>query len=107
MTVGIADDFEIGWEGSRTAPASDLASVGSFVSWMLVEVLGRCAPGVDRKQMVYSRVPYHADHIATGAEDICCIAIAEEHMYQSVEVRRSCCSSSLLHLGHLALPKVA
>lgn len=30
-------------------PASDLASVGSFVGWTLVEVLGHCVAGVDHK----------------------------------------------------------
>ena len=49
MTVGIAGDSEVDWEGSRMALASGSASVGSFVGWTLVEVLGRCAAGVDRK----------------------------------------------------------
>lgn len=49
VMVGIAGEFEADWEGSRMVPASDLASVGSFVGWTLVEVLGRCAVGVDRK----------------------------------------------------------
>ena len=48
MTVGIAGDFEVDWEGSRTALASDSASAGSFGCWMLVEVLGYCAVGADR-----------------------------------------------------------
>ena len=52
-TEGIAGDFvggsEVDWEGSRMVPASGLASVGSFVGWRLVGVLGRCAAGVDRK----------------------------------------------------------
>ena len=39
MMAGIAGDFEADWEGSRMVPASDLASVGSFVSWTFVEVL--------------------------------------------------------------------
>ena len=51
--VGIAGDFvggsEVDWEGSRMAPASDLASAGSFVGWTRVGVLGHCAAGVDRK----------------------------------------------------------
>ena len=51
--VGIAGDFvggsQVDLEGSRMVPASDLASVGSFVGWTLVGVLGRCAAGVDRK----------------------------------------------------------
>ena len=49
VTVGIADDFEVDWESSRMARAFDSVSVGSFVGWTLVEVLGRCAAGVDRK----------------------------------------------------------
>ena len=48
VTVGIAGDFDFDWEGSRTAPASDLVSVGSFVGWRLVEVFGRCAARGDR-----------------------------------------------------------
>lgn len=32
-----------------TVPASALASVGSFVCWTLVEVLERCASGVNHK----------------------------------------------------------
>ena len=77
--------------------------MGSFVGWKLVEVLGRCAAGVDRKWMMYSRVPYHVAYIATEAEDSCYIEVAAEHMYQFVVVHRSYCSSSLLHLGRLAL----
>lgn len=47
--VDIAGDSEADWEGSRMVPASDLVTVGSSVGWMLVEVLGRCAVGVDRR----------------------------------------------------------
>ena len=53
--------------------------------------------------MTCSRVPCHVQYIATEAEDNCCIAIAGEHMGRFVVVRRSCYSSSLLRLGHLAL----
>ena len=53
--------------------------------------------------MTYSRVLCHVQYIATEVEDNCCIAIAGEHMSRSVVVRRSCYSSFLLHLGHLAL----
>ena len=107
MTVGIAGDFEADWEGSRMALASDSANAGSFECWTLVEVLGCCAAGADHNQMTCSRVPCHDRYIATEAEDNCCIAIAEEHMSPSVVVRRSCYSSSLLHLGHLALLQVS
>ena len=48
VTVGIADGFEVDWEGSRMALASDSASAGSFGCWTLVEVLGCCAAGADR-----------------------------------------------------------
>ena len=48
MTAGIAGDFDFDWKGSRTDPASDLVSVGSFVGWRLVEVLGCCAARDDR-----------------------------------------------------------
>lgn len=103
MTVGIADDSEVGWEGSRMVLGSDWVSVGSFVGWMLVGVPGVGAAGVDRKSMMYLMVPFHVLYIATEAEDNYCIAIAEAHMYRAAVVRRSCYSSSLLHLGHLAL----
>lgn len=49
VMVGIAGDSELDWESSRAFPGSGLASVGSFASWMLVELLGRCVAGVDRK----------------------------------------------------------
>lgn len=49
VMVGIAGDFEADWEDSRMVPASDLANVSSFVSWTLVEALGRCAAGADHK----------------------------------------------------------
>ena len=49
VTVGIAGDFEVDWESSRMAPAFDSVSVDSFGGWTLVEVLGSCAAGVDRK----------------------------------------------------------
>ena len=49
MTVGIVGDFEVDWEDSRMALASDLVSVGSFGCWTLVEVLGCCVAGADRK----------------------------------------------------------
>lgn len=52
MTVDIAGDSEADWVGSRMAPASDLASVGSFVGWTLAEVLGRCAACADRNWMM-------------------------------------------------------
>ena len=48
VTVGIAGDFEVDWASSRMALAFDSVSVGSFVGWTLVEVLGSCAAGVDR-----------------------------------------------------------
>ena len=57
--------------------------------------------------MTCSRVPCHVQYIATEAEDNCCIAVVEEHMSPSVVVRRSCYSSSLLHLDHLALLQVS
>ena len=47
MTLGIAGDFEVDWEGSRMALASDSANAGSFECWTLVEVLGCCAAGAD------------------------------------------------------------
>lgn len=50
---------------------------------------------------MYSKVPYHVVYIATEVEDNCCIVIADEHTCRSVVVRRSCCSSSLLHPDHL------
>lgn len=105
MTAGIAGDSEIDWEGSRMVPASDWVSVDSFVGWTLVGVPGRCAVGVDRKSMMYSMAPFPVLYIVTEAEDNYCIAIAiaEAHMYRAAVVRRSCYSSSLLHLGHLAL----
>ena len=53
--------------------------------------------------MTCSRVPCHVQCIAIEAEDNYCIVIAEEHMSRSAVVRRSCYSSFLLHLGHLAL----
>ena len=49
VTVDIAGDFEVDWEGSRMALASDSASAGSFGCWTLVEVLGCCYAGADRK----------------------------------------------------------
>lgn len=49
VTVGTAGNFEADWEDSTMVPGSDSASVGSFVGWKLVEVLGRCAAGVDHK----------------------------------------------------------
>lgn len=103
MTVGIVGDSEVDWEGSMMVLASDWASVNSFVGRTLVGVPGRCAVGVDRKSMMYSMVPFHVLYIVTEGEDNYCIAIAEAHMYQAAVVRRSCYSSSLLHLGHLAL----
>ena len=103
MAVDIAGDFEVDRGGSRMALASDSASAGSFGCWTLVEVLACCAAGADRKWMTCSRVPCRVQYIATEAEGNCCIAIAEEHMSQAVVVRRSYYSSSLLHLGHLAL----
>ena len=103
VTVGIAGGFEVDWEGSRMALASDSASAGSFGCWTLVEVLGCCAAGADRNWMTCSKVPCHVQCIAIEAEDNYCIVIAEEHMSRSVVVRRSCYSSFLLHLGHLAL----
>ena len=74
--AGIAGDFEADWEGNRKIPASDLAIVGNFVGWMLVEVLGGGAVGVDRKSMMKSRVSCHVVYIATEAQDSCCSAIA-------------------------------
>ena len=48
VTIDIAGGSEFDWERSRTAPVSDLVSVGSFAGWRLVEVLGRCAVRGDR-----------------------------------------------------------
>ena len=103
VTVGIAGDFEVDWEGNRMALASDSASAGNFGCWTLVEVLVCYAAGADRNWMMCSRVPCHVQYIATEGEDNCCIEIVGEHMNRCVVVRHSCYSSSLLHLGHLAL----
>lgn len=81
-------------------PASDSASVGSFVGWTLVEAL---AAVVDRGWMMYSRLLCPAVYIWTEAADGYCIAIAGEHMNRSVVVPHSYCSSFLLHLGRLEL----
>lgn len=81
-------------------PASDSASVGSFVGWTLVEAL---AAGVDRRLTMYSRLLCLVVYISSEAADGYCIAIAGEHTNRSVVVPHSYYSSFLLHLGRLEL----
>ena len=106
MTVGIAGGFAIELEDNRMVPASDLASVDRLVGSALAEVLGRCAASDGRTSMMFSKVPRHVAHSAVAVEDNCRIAPAEEHRYRFEVVHHSCCSSSLLHLDHLALLQV-